>query len=125
MTDTDNWVGCWCWPLIAEERGHESCLLRGPSSPGPERSRCPRIGLSWPAEEGHLSPPLLSWQSCVSLPTGLGLPRGRARMLPGDPVTVCVPYRMGGGRAALRGLIDLMIPQRREQRRLSTKGPDD
>ncbi|KAI7775981.1 hypothetical protein LA080_006053 [Diaporthe eres] len=82
---TDGQLGGAGAGRLSQKRGHESCLLRGPSSPGPERSRSPRIGLPWPAEEGHLSPPLLSWQS-VSLPTGLGLPRGRARMLPGDPV---------------------------------------
>lgn len=34
--------------LIAH--GHEPCPLRRPRAPGLEKSRCPRIGLPWPAE---------------------------------------------------------------------------
>lgn len=112
---------CWCWPLIAEERSRVLPAER-PSSPGPERSRSPLgLALPWPAEEGHLSPPLLSWQS-VSLPTGLGLPRGRARMLPGGPVRYVCLTGWGEVVPPAGGSDDTSAPGTAQ---LSAKGPDD
>lgn len=106
---TDNWV--LGWP--ASRRGHESFPLRGPSSPGPQARESrppPRIGLTRPAEGGHLSPPLLSWQLCLC-PQGWAVPRGRAARCLGDPY--CVPYRSWGP-WLYSPAVGLMIPQSRD-----------
>lgn len=97
------------------QRGHERSRVlpaERPSSPGLDKSRCLRIGLPWPAEEGHLSPPLLSWQLCL-FPQGWAYPAGagaHAAWRPG----MCALQEMGFVVPPCGG--DLMIPQRREQR---------
>lgn len=49
--DTDNWVLLLVseWPLIAERESHESCPLRGSSSPRPREIQIPS---DWPVVAG-------------------------------------------------------------------------
>lgn len=116
-----NWVLCWSGQLIAAEVTSPSCPMRGSRVPCPQarESRSPRIGLSWPAEEGHLSPPLLSWQLCL-FPQGWVYPAGAAARCLGDPY--CVPYRNGEWGAWLYRLVvppagGLMIPHCQDSQR--------
>lgn len=66
-----------------------------------------------------MSPPVLSWQA-VSLPTGLGLPRGR----PGG-TGMCVPYRTGEVVPPAGGLMIPPEPGYSASIDKRTKGPDD
>lgn len=109
------------WPAYRREVTSPSCPLRGSRVPCPQarESRSPRIGLSWPAEEGHLSPPLLSWQLCL-FPQGWVYPAGAAARCLGDPY--CVPYRNGEWGAWLYRLVvppagGLMIPHCQDSQR--------
>lgn len=114
---TDRQLGALLvWPAYRREVTSPSCPLRGSRVPCPQarESRSPRIGLSWPAEDGHLSPPLLSWQLCL-FPQGWVYPAGAAARCLGDPY--CVPYRNGGrGSKVVPPAGGLMIPQSPGQR---------
>lgn len=115
-------TGCFAGLASLSQRSHESFLPdERLSSPCPQarESRSPRIGLLWPAEEGHLSPPLLSWQLCL-FPQGWVYPAGAAARCLGDPY--CVPYRNGEWGAWLYRLVvppagGLMIPHCQDSQR--------
>lgn len=110
-------TGCLLvWPAY-RSRGHESFLpAERLSSPGPQarESRSPRIGLSWPAEEGHLSSPLLSWQLCL-FPQGWVYPAGAAACCLGTRI-VCLTGIGGRGCTACGGPDDTPLPGQRSYR---------